>query len=447
MSVTTKLGLMLAIILIPLLGGIAYLLAQLDPLESAGRAIILVDLQRMRSQAIVDEALQVASGAGSRASLAARRRELEETLQLIRTTPPAGGGFFGTSPYIGRLLDLVTTRWRTFSSRVATLEEKPVDSSAFRQALDYVVANSEALLVDMDTIVTLYEDHFREEMRRANLLLTGLGATSILVITAGYLYGRRLLADPLVRLARAAEAAAPGRKLAVKPQDAAREDEVGILARELQAKVDEITRYLAQVEEARQRLEEAYTGFARSLTLALEQRNPYTRGHSDRVSHMAVQLARHMGLSEDEQKNIRLAALVHDIGKMAIPDDILLKPGPLTPTEVAVMRSHPTVAVEMLRFLNFLNLALPIIEGDHECWDGTGYPRALRGGQIPLGARILAVVDAYDAMTTERPYRPAMSHEQAMQEILAGNGTQFDPQVVEAFAKAGPAMTASNRDL
>lgn len=146
-----------------------------------------------------------------------------------------------------------------------------------------------------------------------------------------------------------------------------------------------------------------------------------------------------MNLSQEEREMLDIAARLHDIGKLAIRDEILLKPSVLTPSERAEVQRHPAKAVEILRFLDFLKDVLPNIEHHHEHYDGKGYPSSLKGEQIPLGARILAVADAYDALTSERPYRPAMSNGQVMETLKQGAGSQWDPIVVEAFLSAlGP---------
>jgi HD-GYP domain-containing protein (c-di-GMP phosphodiesterase class II) len=140
-----------------------------------------------------------------------------------------------------------------------------------------------------------------------------------------------------------------------------------------------------------------------------------------------------MGISEQEQVHIRRGALLHDIGKLGIPDHILLKDGKLTEEEWAKMRRHPTFALEMLMPISYLRPALDIPYCHHEKWDGTGYPRGLKGEQIPLAARIFAVVDVWDALTSDRPYRSAWSKEKTLEYIREQSGRHFDPRVVEVF--------------
>jgi HD-GYP domain-containing protein (c-di-GMP phosphodiesterase class II) len=190
------------------------------------------------------------------------------------------------------------------------------------------------------------------------------------------------------------------------------------------------------LERSKDELEDAYLKMARTLVLTLEARDPYTRGHSERVAQLSRQIAYEMRLPPEQVKKIETAARLHDLGKIGIPDGILLKPDSLTPSERAEIQLHPTKTVDMLRHLGFLNGALPMIEGHHERYDGGGYPDGLAGEETPLGGRILAVADAYDAMTSARPYRPAMTSEQAIKILQEGAGSQWDPEVVEAFLRA-----------
>jgi putative nucleotidyltransferase with HDIG domain len=164
-------------------------------------------------------------------------------------------------------------------------------------------------------------------------------------------------------------------------------------------------------------------------------RDNETEGHTQRVTEMTVRLAKRMGFGKQELVNVRRGALLHDIGKMGVPDRILLKPAALTDDEWMIMRKHPGFAYNMLSPIPYLQGALDIPYCHHEKWDGTGYPRGLRGEQIPLMARIFAVVDVWDAITSDRPYRAAWSREKALGHIRALNGAHFDPQVVENFLK------------
>ncbi len=177
----------------------------------------------------------------------------------------------------------------------------------------------------------------------------------------------------------------------------------------------------------------AYDTTLEGWARALELRDKETIGHTQRVTEMTLALAKTMKMTEAELVHVRRGALLHDIGKMGIPDSILLKPGPLTEDEWAIMRRHPLYAYEMLSPITYLRPALAIPYCHHERWDGSGYPRALRGDEIPLAARMFAVADVWDALRSDRPYRPAMSNHAALAHIIAHSGTHFDPDVVKVF--------------
>lgn len=180
-------------------------------------------------------------------------------------------------------------------------------------------------------------------------------------------------------------------------------------------------------------LELAYDATIEGWSHALDLRDKETEGHTQRVTGMTVELARSFGLSEADLVNVRWGALLHDIGKMGVPDGILLKPGALTDEEWVVMKRHPTLAYELLSPIRYLHGALDIPYCHHEWWDGSGYPHGLKGEEIPLAARIFAVVDVWDALVSDRPYRKAWSMEKARDHIQTGSGTHFDPQVVIKF--------------
>ncbi len=177
----------------------------------------------------------------------------------------------------------------------------------------------------------------------------------------------------------------------------------------------------------------AYDATIEGWSRALDLRDKETEGHTRRVADMTIRLARNYGLSEAELVQVRWGALLHDIGKMGVPDEILLKPGPLTDEEWVIMKKHPVLAYEMLSPIQYLRPALDIPYHHHEKWDGTGYPLGLKGEQIPLVARIFAVVDVWDALRSDRPYRPAWPVEKACKHIRSLAGTHFDPQVVKVF--------------
>jgi hypothetical protein len=181
-------------------------------------------------------------------------------------------------------------------------------------------------------------------------------------------------------------------------------------------------------------LERHYTETMEALVSALEARDPYTEAHAGRIRDVAMGLAIALKLSVEERRAVKLGSILHDVGKIGVPDAILLKPGPLTPAEWDIMRSHPGIGARMLQGIDFLAPALPVIRHHHERWDGHGYPDGLSGSYIPVGARIVAVCDAFDAMTSDRPYRKSLPTEAALEEISACAGKQFDPDCAAMLA-------------
>ncbi len=184
------------------------------------------------------------------------------------------------------------------------------------------------------------------------------------------------------------------------------------------------------------KLKEAYSETVRSLVNAVEAKDVYTRGHSERVAVYSRAIAEEIGSSGVVANRIEIAALLHDIGKLGVRKSILSKAGPLSPEEVDEVRSHPTKGKQLLDNVTFLSDVVPIIYAHHEKLDGTGYPRGLSAEDVCVEARVLAVADAYDAMTSERPYRPALEQASAIAELRSGAGTQFDSKVVAALESA-----------
>ncbi|MGI8946048.1 MAG: HD-GYP domain-containing protein [Thermoleophilaceae bacterium] len=226
--------------------------------------------------------------------------------------------------------------------------------------------------------------------------------------------------------------------------EAALRDEVGRLRATLERqtvlaeqKERQLERYAADLREVfkaeRERTSElrvSYVATVRALTNAVEARDAYTGKHAERVAAYGLELARRIDPQLACDPQVEFGFLLHDIGKIAIPDGILHKPGLLLPEEWTLMRRHPTIGFELVRYVPFLSEAAEVVRHHHERWDGSGYPDALAGERVPLAARIFSVVDALDAMTTDRPYRPAVSLARARAEIAAKGGSQFDPAVV-----------------
>ena len=205
--------------------------------------------------------------------------------------------------------------------------------------------------------------------------------------------------------------------------------------REVNQLVDAFNRAATAIRDARQRLTFAYREFIQSLSSAIDARDVYTAGHSRRVSTYAVAIAREMKLPAEELDVIREGALLHDVGKIGISDRVLQKPGNLSPEEFELIRRHPLIGRRIIERVEGLSPYLHIVELHHENYDGTGYPWQLLGEQIPRDARVIHVADAYDAMTSDRPYRKGMTPEEALGILKANAGTQFDPDVVAAFVR------------
>lgn len=179
----------------------------------------------------------------------------------------------------------------------------------------------------------------------------------------------------------------------------------------------------------------AYDATIQALTKAIDLRDHETEGHSLRVAELSDRLAQAIGLDAQQRLHLRRGAMLHDIGKLGVPDAVLLKPGSLTPQEWLEMKRHPVLAKEWLARIPFLQPALDIPYAHHERWDGSGYPLGLKGEQIPLPARLFAIVDVYDALTSQRPYRAAWTNERALEYIQENAGKLFDPQLAQAFVK------------
>jgi len=192
-----------------------------------------------------------------------------------------------------------------------------------------------------------------------------------------------------------------------------------------------INRAAGAARESQERLDEATLQFIETMAQALDARDPYTAGHSDRVSTNSTAVAQAMGLPSEEIEIIRIGAKLHDVGKIGIPDAILRKPGKLSDEDFALIKTHPQIGKKILEKVGSFQDYLPIVELHHENQDGSGYPHGLKGGEVPLGVRIVHVVDVYDALTSDRAYRKAWSWQQASELLLEGSGTQFDPDVVE----------------
>jgi putative nucleotidyltransferase with HDIG domain len=266
---------------------------------------------------------------------------------------------------------------------------------------------------------------------RIILLFVFIG-TALVVLLVGGLLARRI-SQPLERLVSSMRTVAAGDLSYRAPTGAA--DEIGYLT----TSFNEMT---ASLEEKTKALETTSFASIEALARAIDARDPYTYGHSARVARLSFELADEMGLPADQLIALGRASLLHDIGKIGVEDRVLRKPGPLDKRETAAMREHPVIGYEMLKGLHFLESSLEGVRHHHEHWDGSGYPDGVKGENIPLAVRVLTVADALDALTSDRPYRVAMTFPAAVRTIDAGAGNQFDPSVIRALRSRSGAIAA-----
>jgi putative nucleotidyltransferase with HDIG domain len=273
---------------------------------------------------------------------------------------------------------------------------------------------------------------------RRDLLFIATGATILALL--GSLWLAHLVTEPIGQLSASLKAMAASHTVDGRlPLTGS--------SRELDALTETFNALMASVSIAEAQTEAAYTGAIRALAAALDARDPYTAGHSDRVSVLSVAIGRSLSLGSDDIEVIRLGALLHDIGKIGVPDDVLMKPGPLTAGEFDAIKQHPVLGARILRSVPFLARHIPIVELHHERPDGRGYPHGLRGDDIPLAARVVHVADAYDAMTSARAYRGARPPGEALRELWRCAGTEFHAEIVGALANALPGVTSDAGDL
>jgi putative nucleotidyltransferase with HDIG domain len=259
----------------------------------------------------------------------------------------------------------------------------------------------------------------------------------VLTLLLGVLVARRII-HPVHALLEATRLVSAGDLAHRAPVQS--HDEIGELTESFNAMTETLQTRSGTLKETMARLQDTYLMTMEALAAAVEARDAYTHGHTERVASYARVLAQSLGLQPPDLEALQRACILHDIGKIGIEDQILGKQGRLDPEEELRMQRHPLIAVEMLKGIGFLDPVLPIIRAHHERWDGNGYPDQLHADEIPLGARILAVADAMDAMTSDRSYRRARTFEHAKGEILKGSATHFDPEVVTAFIKSQQAI-------
>jgi len=267
------------------------------------------------------------------------------------------------------------------------------------------------------------------------LAWVGLGAISLAVI--GSIWLARTLTDPIDRLSRS---------LTAMTTHARARDAVPLsgTSRELDQLTTTFNSLLASLASAEAEAEATYLGAVRALAAALDARDPYTAGHSERVSILVVAMGEELELDSETKETLRLGALLHDIGKIGVPDEVLRKSGALSAAEFEAIKTHPSAGARILRSIPFLAPHIPMVELHHERPDGLGYPYGLRGDEIPLAARIVHVADAFDAMTSARAYRTGRMPVEAIAELRRCVGSDFDGRSVEALIAALPRLVAAD---
>ena len=263
------------------------------------------------------------------------------------------------------------------------------------------------------------------------LVVSALAALVALVL--GFVLSRRLIV-PLQSLTGVSSEIAEG-NFAVRA-DVKGADELARLAGNFNHMASSIEALVRRLKQALRQNQELFLETIRTLAAAIDAKDPYTRGHSERVSSYSMAIARHLGLSQDEVFRVRTAAILHDVGKLGIRDGILNKPGGLTEEEYAVMRQHTAIGAQIMEPIRMLKDIIPGIRNHHETWEGSGYPDKLVGEDIPLVARIIGVADTFDAMTTNRPYQAAKTLDFVLGSLRAMSGSRFDPKVVDALLAA-----------
>jgi putative nucleotidyltransferase with HDIG domain len=255
----------------------------------------------------------------------------------------------------------------------------------------------------------------------------------LLSVFVGWISARSIT-SPIQQLAESTQSIAKGdfsRKITIKSRT-----EIGELAETFNKMTADLELYIEQIKRAGKENRDLFMGTIRALAAAIDEKDPYTRGHSERVTNYSIIIAKRMGLDEKMVDTIRISALLHDVGKIGIDDKVLKKPGELTQEEFEIMKQHPVKGAHIMKSIEQMREMIPGMKYHHEQWDGNGYPDRLKGVAIPLIARIISVADTFDAMTTNRPYQKAIELDYTLKKIKNNAGIKFDPQVVDALIKA-----------
>jgi HD-GYP domain-containing protein (c-di-GMP phosphodiesterase class II) len=346
----------------------------------------------------------------------------EQGTAVLSSDPRLKRSDLAASPLVADFLGRPLRLTSTYSHPMPAIAGEVLGSVAPVQGLDWGV------LVERPTALAFAPVRTMQQRTLAVSAVTALFALAL-----GFALSRRLIV-PLQNLATTSSDIAEGNfaaRSAIKGLD-----EIAQLAGNFNHMAGSIENLVRRLRQALRQNQELFLETIRTLAAAIDAKDQYTRGHSERVSSYSLAIARHLGLSQEEVFRVRIASILHDVGKLGIRDGILNKPGGLTDEEFAVMRQHPGIGAQIMAPIRMLKDIIPGIRNHHETWDGKGYPDRLTGEQIPLVARIIGAADTFDAMTTTRPYQQAMELDYVLEKMQAMSGSRFDPKVVEALLAA-----------
>jgi HD-GYP domain-containing protein (c-di-GMP phosphodiesterase class II) len=324
--------------------------------------------------------------------------------------------------------------WRKSKGKVRLQETRPFkleDDGLEKQMLGTYFAVAEApwgviVQIDQRDAFATVAEMKAETIRWGVLMLLLAGCVGLL--------SARAITNPIQQLADSTQLIARGdfsKKIQIRSRT-----EIGELAETFNKMTDDLELYIQQIRKAGEENKALFLGTIRALAAAVDEKDPYTRGHSDRVTKYSVIIARALDLDEKTVETISISALLHDVGKIGIDDKILKKPGFLTPEEFEIMKQHPVKGFNIMKTIEQMRNVLPGLRSHHEQWDGNGYPDRLKAEEIPLIARIIAVADTLDAMTTNRPYQQALTFQFAVEKINKNVGVKYDKDIVAAFNRA-----------
>ena len=324
--------------------------------------------------------------------------------------------------------------WRKSKGKVRLQETRPFkleDDGLEKQMLGTYFAVTEApwgviVQIDQKDAFATVAEMKAETIRWGVLMLLLAGCVGLL--------SARAITNPIQQLADSTQLIARGdfsKKIQIRSRT-----EIGELAQTFNKMTDDLELYIRQIRKAGEENKALFLGTIRALAAAVDEKDPYTRGHSDRVTKYSMIIARALNLDEKTVETISISALLHDVGKIGIDDKILKKPGFLTPEEFEIMKQHPVKGFNIMKTIEQMRNVLPGLRSHHEQWDGNGYPDRLKAEEIPLIARIIAVADTLDAMTTNRPYQQALTFQFAVEKINKNVGVKYDKNVVAAFNRA-----------